>query len=390
MTTGTTAWAPPTETEQLLYEAREAREASASGVRGAELAVLSRAPLFLTLPRLHADTPGFRALPASVKDPETGKPSLPVFTAGMLPPWNPEWVHRSVTLAELAQEWPNDRWRLAVNPGSPCAITLEARRSHRQAWLRAAADTGGPRRGLLVTHTGGPLQGSLAHGLACGAHLSVHNSVAWNELGTTYFDYFRDAATLRGIWRVTNRAGFLDKLDALCNAMLCGREEAIALTARTGLTDRLGRSPSHEEWLDAVTRALLVRRADTETVEEVRATAGRIACYEERFRADGVLGAGERVDSLSAFDYGRIVAFVRMALGARLCAPQEAEQAVLTAGRLSRQRYASWGAFSAAYSLARVLAFDEDEFGQTYQESVAQHRILTQDQKSPCRSVPWS
>jgi hypothetical protein len=384
VTTGTTGWAPPTETEQLLYEAR------AVGGQKAELAVLSRARLFLPVGRLYADTPGSTTPLVPVKDPLTGQWGIAVFTAGMLAPWHPEWVHRSTTLAELAQAWPNDKWRLAVNPGTPCAISVEAKRSHRKAWLKTAAEAGGPPRGLLVTHSHGPSHGALAHGLACGAHLALHNSVAWNELGTTYFDYPTDIGTLRGTWRVTNRAQYLDKLATLYEAKLSGREEAIALSARAGLAGRLGRQPSEAEWLDDVTRTLMRRRADEETVEEVRDTAKRIACYEERFRADGVLGADERVDSLTAFDYGRIISFVRMGLGARLCDPQEAEQAVLRAGGLSRETYASWSAFSAAYCLARVLAFDEDGFGRTYQESVAQHRILTQDPNSPYRSVPWS
>ncbi|MER6997416.1 DUF1266 domain-containing protein [Streptomyces sp. NPDC000410] len=338
MTTASTGWVPPTETEQLLSAAGE------SGDPQAELAVLARARLFLPVGRLHADTPGSSAPLVPVKDPLSGKWSIAVFTAGMLPRWHPEWVHRSTTLAELARDWPNDKWRLAVNPGTPCATSIEATRSRRRTWQRVAEETGGTPRGLLVTHTGGPLSGALAHGLACGAHLSLHNSVAWNELGTTYLDYFDDARILRGTWRVTNRAQFQSKLTELLEARFSSDREAGQRSTR----------------------------------------------YEERFRADGVLGHGEPVDSLRAFDYGRIIMFVRIALGARLCDPREAEEAVLAAGRLSRETYASWSAFSAAYCLARVLAFDEDEFGRTYQESVAQHRILTQDPNSPYRSIPWS
>ncbi|MFF3456828.1 DUF1266 domain-containing protein [Streptomyces sp. NPDC002730] len=384
MTTRTTGWVPPTETEQLLYEAR------AAGAVEAELGVLARATLFLPVGRLYADTPGSTVPFVPAKDLQTGKWSISVHTAGMLPPWHPEWVHWSTTLAELAQIWPNDKWRLSVNTGTPCAVSLEAKRSHRQAWLKATSENGGPPRGLLVTHAGGPLQGALAHGLACGAHLSVHNSIAWNELGTTYFDYRRDVGTLRNTWKVTNRGQYLRTLAALYGAQLSGWEEAIALSARAGLAERLGRTPSGGEWLDAVIRSAVLRRADEETVEEVRRTAGRIARYEEQFRADGVLGADERVDSLNAFDYGRIIIFVRMGLGARLTDPGEAEEAVLKAGRLSRETYASWEAFSAAYSLARVLAFDNEEFGRTYQESVVQHRILTQAPQTPYRILPWS
>ncbi|MFI1397154.1 DUF1266 domain-containing protein [Streptomyces sp. NPDC020681] len=384
MTTRTTGWVPPTETERLLYEAR------AAGDEAAGIGVLSRAKLFLPTGRLYADTPGATAPFTPVKDPENGKWSVHVRTAGMLQPWHPDWVHLSVTLAELARVWPNASWRLAVNSGTPCAISLKAKPSHRQAWLKAGNESGGPPRGLLVAYAGGPSHGALAHGLACGAHLSLHNSVAWNELGTTYFDYRRDAASLREVWRVTNRAQYADKLEELYGARLCGWEEAIALNSRAALHEHLGRAPSEAEWQDALAKAPALHRADAETVAEVRWTAGRIARYEERFRADGILTAGERVDSLRAFDYGRIISFVRMGLGARLTEPGPAEEAVLAAGRLSRETYNSWEAFSAAYALARVLAFDDGEFGRTYQESVAQHRILTQDLKSPYRSLPWS
>ncbi len=384
MTTRTTGWVPPTETERLLYEA------GATGGVNAQLDVLSKATLFLPVGRLYADTPGCTMPFAPAKDPGTGAWSVSVRTAGLLPPWHPDWVQWSTTLAELARLWPNDKWRLAVNSGTPCAVSIGAKRSHRQAWLKAAEGSGGPQRGVLVTHRGGPPAGALAHGLACGAHLSVHNSIPWNELGTTCFDYRKDAGTLRGTWKVTNRAGYLETLAALYEARFCGREEAVALTTRSALAERLGRRPSEGEWLEAVAGTTALRRADEETVEEIRRTARRIARYEERFRADGILGAHERVDSLKAFDYGRIIVFVRMALGARLCHPGEAEEAVLAAGRLSRQEYAGWRQFSAAYALARVLAFDNDEFGQTYQESAVQHRILTQDPNSPYRNVPWS
>jgi hypothetical protein len=384
VTTGTTGWAPPTEIERLLYEARE-------GIGSEPLpAVLSRSRLFLTVGRLHADTPGSTALPAPVPDPLIGKRALPVSTAGMLPPWHPEWVQRSVTLAELARQWPDECRSLVVNPGTPCAVVLDARRSRRRTWAEAAVGPGGPPRGLLITDTTRPRHGALAHGLACGAHLSVHNSVAWNGLATTYLGYFEDARTLRDVWRVTNRARFLDTLESLRGARLCGKEEALVLGARSALARHLGRTPGQDEWLDSVARTLRARGAGPGAAAEAAATVRRIAGYEERFRVDGLLGDGERVDSLSAFDYGRIVVFARLALGARLCTPEEAEQAVLAAGRLSRESYGSWRAFSAAYALARVLMLDEGEFGPAYEVSVAQHRVLLNDPTSPYRSVPWS
>ncbi|MCS0637609.1 DUF1266 domain-containing protein [Streptomyces sp. LP05-1] len=365
-------------------------EASLGGDPAALPAALAGVRLFLPLDRLAADTPGFTAPLTPVRDPATGKRSIAVHTAGSLPPWHPEQVHRALTLGELADSWPGGRLRLAVNPGTPWAVSTGARPADRAGWRRAATATGGPPRGLLLTHAGQPRDGALAHGLGCGAHLSVHNSMAWNDLGATCFGYAEDAARLRRTWGVTHRAGFAEALAALHGARLCGREEALALTTRTALARRLGREPSPDEWQKETGRALDRRRAGADTRAELRTVVERITGYEAAFRRDGLLAAGERVDSLAAFDYGRVVCLVRLGLGARLCDPGRAEEAVLTAGRLSRETYGSWAAFSAAYALARVLAFDEGAFGLTYQESVAQHRVLTGDPASPFRSLPWS
>ncbi|NBM18005.1 DUF1266 domain-containing protein [Streptomyces sp. GC420] len=383
--TGATGWVPPTETERLLYEARMRDDWET------ELTVLSRTRLYLPIARLHADTPGFTAPLVPGKDPLSGKPAIHVFTPGMLPPWHPEWVHRYVTLTELAESWPNDKWRLSVNPGTPCATSLEAKPVYREAWQEIGAETGGPRRGVLITHLGGPLHGALAHGLACGAHLSVHNGVPWNQLGTTYFDYAGDVSQLRGTWHVTNRAQYHDKLTDLFEARFVDRHQEFALRARSGLAQRLGRVPSREEWLDTVTQALALRKAGDDTSARAREAVELTARCEERLRSDGVLGPGQHVDSLAAFDYGRAVAFVRLGLGSRLSDPYAAEQAVVRVGGLCRETYPSWEAFSAAYALARVIAYDDaDDAELKYQESVAQHRVLAQDPASPYRNLPWS
>lgn len=126
-------------------------------------------------------------------------------------------------------------------------------------------------------------------------------------------------------------------------------------------------------------------------MEEAGEWLRRIVRYEDRFRADGVLAADERIDTLAAFDYGRAVNVVRLALGARYCDPLEAEQAVLRIAELARQAYGSWTEFSLGYALTRLIHFDEDDdSGAKYQESLAQHRILTQDPTSPYRNIPWS
>jgi hypothetical protein len=386
VTTGTgTSCAPPTETEWLLHEAK-ARD---NGEAVHE--VLSRSRLYLLVARLHADTPGFTVPLPSQHDPVTGRTCVPVLTPGMLPPWHPDWVWRQTTLAELARTWPDNKWWLGVNLGTPYTTALAARPTHRKAWLKAEARSGGPRSGRLLTHSGGPLHGPVAHGLAVGAHLAVHNGLVWNRLGAAYEDYETDIARLRNPWGVGNRAGFQRTLDSLMATRLIGRTHEFALQTRRSLVRRLKRAPTRQEWSDSVARTLTQRRTSGSDMEEAEKSLRRIVQYENRFRADGVLAPDGRIDTLAAFDYGRAVNVVRLALGARYCDPHEAEQAVLRIGERVRQAYGSWAEFSLGYALARLILFDEDgNCGVKYQESLAHHRILTQDPISPYRNIPWS
>ncbi|WP_434599141.1 DUF1266 domain-containing protein [Streptomyces sp. A5-4] len=390
MNTGTeTGWAPPTETERLLYEAK---------VRGdgeAELDALAGSRLYVLLPRLDADTPGFVAPPRSQRDPASGRTCFPVLTPGLLPPWHPDWVFRQTTLAELARGWPDNGWWLGINLDTPIATAVPARPGHRKAWLAADARTGGPRSGRLITHGAGSLHGPLAHGLAVGAHLAVHNSLVWNQLGAAYQDYATDIAWLRRPWHVGNRVGYRQKLESLLATQLVGRTEEFVLRTRHNLAARLGRTPSYEEWSNSVTQAL-GRRVPSGSgggsdAEEALNSLRTIVRYEDRFRADGILAPTGRVDTLAAFDHGRAVNVVRMALGARYIDPDEAEHAVLRIGERARQAYGSWDAFSLGYALTRAIHFDEGDDSEVgYQETLAQHRILTRQPTSPYRNIPWS
>lgn len=389
------------------------------------LDVLSRGRLYVLVARLDADTPGFTAPLPLRRDDATGRNCVSVLTPGMLPPWHADWVFRETTLAELARTWPRNKWWLGINLGTPYATTVAARPAHRKEWLRADARSGGPPRGRLLTHSGGPLHGPVAHGLALGAHLAVHNGLVWNQLGAAYQDYGTDIARLRNPWGVVHRAGFRRTLDLLTATRLVGRTPEFVLQTRRTLAKRLKRTPTYQEWSDSVDPTPAQCRATgvsgmsgsgmsgsgvsgasgasgsggngpaegpgEEPGEGPRDWLRRIVTYEDRFRADGILAADARVDTLAAFDYGRAVNVVRLALGARYCDPHEAEQAVLRIGELARQAYGSWAEFSLGYALTRVIHCDADDNSEvTYQESLAQHRILTQDPAGPYRNIPWS
>ncbi|KIF76646.1 hypothetical protein QR77_27795 [Streptomyces sp. 150FB] len=387
MTTGTgTDRAAATEAERLLYEARM------SGDAQAVLGTLAGSRLYVGITRLDADTPGHTVPLPWRPGPVKGRRYVPVLTQGLLPPWDPELVFRQTTLAELARIWPDNKWWLGVGLGTPYETAVEARPKHRKTWLSAAERAGRPPSDVLVTHGGGALSGPLARGLALGAHLAVLNGLIWNQLGTVYEDYGSDIARMRSPWRVVNRATYSGVLSSLMAARLVGRTQEFVLRTRRALAIRLGRTPAPEEWTEEVTAALARRAADPSELAEAAEVMRRVRRYEDRFRADGVLAPGARVDTLVGFDLGRAVNVVRLALGARFCDPGEAERAVLRIGELAREAYGSWADFSLGYLLTRLIYFEEDEGSEEefYRRSLGAHRLLTEDPTSPYRTLPWS
>ncbi|GCD96881.1 DUF1266 domain-containing protein [Embleya hyalina] len=117
---------------------------------------------------------------------------------------------------------------------------------------------------------------------------------------------------------------------------------------------------------------------------------GRILRYEERFRADGLLAPDQVVTSVAAFDFARAVTMARWAVGAGYCTVAQAVPTIVEAGRLCRAVYASWEAFSAGYTLGRVLWFDADTYGRWYLETLATHHVLTRGRHSPWTTLPWT
>ncbi|MET7797015.1 DUF1266 domain-containing protein [Streptomyces decoyicus] len=373
----TPGWMPPTDTERRLYEA------TARGDWDGQIAAIAGEDLYLAAPQ-----PGQDPLPV-YDDPTAGGTCIPVLTRGMLPPWQPQQFFDRVSLEELAQDWPNDKWRLAVNPGTPCAAYLAASPAHRAAWMQRRAQAGVRPGGLLVTHFGGPLHGPVAQGLACGAPIAVHHSVPWNELGTAFLDHAADAQTLREQWSVTDPAGWQQRLDQLLGGQFVPAETETALRARArgrkadapdDTTDTAGTTGRQETGEAAGSAAA----GDAPAIPEL------VTRYEERFRTDGLLPADGQVVSLVALDHAHAVNLVRWGLGARLCAPQQAEQAVARAGAQAREVYGSWEEFAAGYALGRMLAFDNGWFGPQYAEAAHIHRVLTQDPSSPWRGLPFA
>lgn len=376
-------WIPPSETEQLLYEA---------GLRGdvaEQIRVLAGAELFIGAPKADVD-----ARPDNVYWPpqQAGKGLLvrPLLTRGMLPPWHPEWVFHQVTLRWVAEfTWRDPRLLLAVNGGTPGQLLLPTAPEHRAGWLRVYAEKerGSGDRFVALRH--GPLHGPLAFGLACGVHLAFGNGVPWNDVGSAYMGYTDELDTLRDSWGVTDHGGWRKELDALLDGRNSPPEPDFALRIREELRVARGTVPSPDEWRETAAGHAQDLGASPVTVRHIEELVRRILRYEARFRADGLLPPDGRVRKTVAYDYGRAVNLARWGLSARFCAPPEAEQAIVHAGALARSAYGSWQEYSTGYALGRVLRFDGEEYGPFHEQNVAAHRVLTEHEGSPWRNIPW-
>ncbi|MFG1708891.1 DUF1266 domain-containing protein [Nonomuraea sp. M3C6] len=373
--------------------------------------VLAGADLYHAMSRAWADSnPGWVQYRPAYWSPRPGPKSLAFFTDGMLPAPAPDPVYFTAGLGQLADDWPLDDEWLAINPGTPCEGFFPATAAHRHAWRWHAGRMSYPARNRLRTlRNGGPLHGPVAHGLACGALLCVHNASLWNAMGWHGTGYNHERRRLQEWWGITSREEWRRAEDTLLRAEMSSPVWAFVLGIRSTLARDFGGVVEVGHWRQVTSRALRHRAAEQGTTPDgVTSTAprndveteaqvagaqrliGRITRYEGRFRADGLLAESSFVRSVEAWDYGRASKMARWGLGARYCDLDEAERAVLRAGRLSRMSYRSWEEFSAAYILGRCLHFDEEEFGDWYGEMLNAHRILTTDPNSPWLNIPFT
>ncbi|WP_328299813.1 DUF1266 domain-containing protein [Streptomyces sp. NBC_00435] len=399
-------WTAPSAIERELYEAK------ARGDWPGYLDALARSELFLPQYRAQVD-----AEPTQARfHPTSDRSGLVVLTRGMLPAPDPHTVYLPRSLAWFANAWDSaDPPHLAVNPGSPVQAYLTTTPADRVRW-RAHWDAVAPVWGLAPgavhsLHTGGPLHGPVAHGLAVGAHLAVSNGEFWNAIAYHGNGYTRERERLRQSWGITTSEGWHEVLRGLLGAEMVSPVWEFALRVRRVLASDFAGPVDVEHWRHAAASTLRrsAERAaepqltpDGVTVTEPRPTAevegevagvqrliGRIARYEQRFRADGLLAEGDWVRSVEGWDYGRASQMARWGLGARYGTLAEAERGVLRAGQAARGAYRSWEEFSAGYALGRCLHFDEEEFGEWYAGTLATHLTLTTDPAGPWRNIPW-
>lgn len=378
-----TAWQAATEVERQLHEAAH------RGDRKDYLRVLAGADLFLYVAKGSVDAG--RAPSWTTCQDASGRWCVAVRTVGERPPRRAESVALRCSLHALARAWPDRRFALLVNPGTPTEMRLPAGFLGRRAWKRATAGQASQdgRTARLLTTSAGPVRGPLARALACGAHLSVTNGVLWNDLGDVYDDYEQDTELLRRLWGTTTARDWQEQVDALLEARNSPPEPEFVLGVRRELAEYAGGPVTAEIWRRACSEVLRELDAPARAERAVGTLIGRILRYEARFRADGLLPPDGTVRSAEAYDYGRAVNFARWGLSARLCPGHAAREAVLRAGELSAERYASWADFSAGYALGRVLRFDTEEFGEWYTDVLTAHRTLLSRPDSPWVTLPW-
>ncbi|MGW7200715.1 DUF1266 domain-containing protein [Streptomyces chryseus] len=376
------SWAAPSETERLLHEA---------GMRGdlaGQLRVLAGAELYIGAPKAEVDAAPERITWRSHWNP-AGWSCKPVLTRGMLPPWHPEWVFHGVSLQWISKfDWDPSEL-LAVNGGTPAQVLLAANPQDRKAWRQYCVPSDQPDGARLIGLRHGALQGPLAYGLACGVHLAIVNDVPWNEVGTVYHEYSNEISFLREIWGITERSQWQAQLHYLLDARNSPPEPDFTLRVREGLRAGLGELPTADLWRETAAGHAQDLGAGQAKVKDIEDLVRRIVRYEARFRADGLLPPDGRVTTTVAYDYGRAVNLARWGLSARFCHPHEAEQAIVHAGALSKSAYHSWQDFSAAYALGRVLRFDDEKYGKWYEQNLVAHRLLTENEGSPWRNIPW-
>jgi Protein of unknown function (DUF1266) len=366
--------APPSEVENALAAAR------ARGDWDGYVRVLLGADVFAYVSRQAADWQGPDAdYPLYDAPPGAGWGAKchVVHTRGELLAPRPDMVPLMVALPAESAKSSVGVW---VNPGTSSEAYFPGTNDLLRHWKRLAKEVSarpgpGPDDALVTKYTG-PLHGPLAHALACGAHLAVHRRVFWNELGDVYDDYPADIAALRDTWGVTDRQSWQAVLARLLDGQGSPPRLEFVLSTRPGAHADQG------AWAQAAVTELRSRGGDEAEAAAVHALTGQILGIEARFRADGVLRPDGFVTSAVGYDYGRAVNVARWGLGARYAAPQEAEQAVLRAGELCRERYASWEEFSAGYALGCVLDIGPES-------AVVPHRILLGDPGSPWRNIPF-
>nr|WP_243275099.1 DUF1266 domain-containing protein [Streptomyces albus] len=247
---------------------------------------------------------------------------------------------------------------------------------------------------LRSARSGGETDPAVLRGLACGAHLMYANGARWNRVADPRPAPAWERTRLRSSWGVTSPDEWQEMVQRLLDGQVSTPGWDAAMGARAALLVHSRGAPVTERaWNDAVGRWLVDRLGPHHpelpgATADLREVVRRVPRYEERFRADGLLGPTAHVRRTLAWDLGRAANMACWGVDAGFGDAGRAREALRVVGEAAAEEYASWADFSLGYVLGRCLHFDEDGFGSWYREVRDSHRLLTTRPDSPWARVP--
>lgn len=383
----TTSWRAPSVEEQELWDAQQRDD------KNAYLAAMARTDVFVARPIDPKVKSGFRKDPNYLTVRRGLRPALIVSTRGVLPDQPPEgayWDDRMFPqwVQKLAAG-PHASSHLLINTGTPLERDLTV--AEAAAWMDH-----NPRRVLYMSDLNGtvrtlanePVEGPLALGLACNAHLSVTNARPWNTLDRPFVRYKENLSGMRQLWLIDGPVSWQNKIDKMLDRekFPWPADHVFSIRTETGAGLKPGGDLDADtaELCDAVTAWGKAIQIDGAALDDLVDIARWIVRIEAWMRRDEVLPEGGIVATQAVFHWARCVNTAREGYACGYCDRGAAEQIVEQAGRLCARTYGSWGELSAAYIIGRVLQMGRQGTAeQLYTQSLTRHRVLTRDPASP-------
>jgi hypothetical protein len=379
-------WVAPSAEEQELWIAQQRED------KQAYIAALARTDVFVARPLDANGKSGFR------KDPEYAtvrrglKQMLPVYTRGVMPDHAPDGAYWD---NQMFPQWVKDLARqrsstqLLVNAGTPLQRDLTV--GEAAAWVNRNPQRvlyWNDLRGTVRTLMNEPVDGELARGLACNAHLSVMNARPWNTMGHPFMDYKMDRDLMKTLWLIDGAVDWQNKIDKLLDREKHPWPADLVFGIRMEREAGVKPSGDLDEDTAVLTEAVDAWCRDQYVGESMRLDMADIARWIPRIEAwmrrDGLLPADEIVQTQAVFHWARCINMAREGLACRYGERTAAEQIVVHAGRLCARTYADWEQLSRAYIIGRVIQMGREGKAETlYAQSLHQHRLLMQSPFSP-------
>jgi len=372
-------WIAPSAEEQELWNAQQRAD------REAYVAALAGTDVFVPRPIEGKDSKPYATARRGLHI------VLPVYTRGVLPDRPPKgayWDNRMFPqwVRDLAEQ--RAARQLLINAGTPLERELNVGRA--ASWVKQNPQRVkhlSDLRGRIRTLFNEPLDGDLARGLACNAHLSVMNAVPWNTMSHPYVEYKAERDSLKALWLIDCAVDWQNKSDRLLD-----REQhpwpadlVFAIRMDQGTHQSTGDVSTDTANLSEAVDSWCEHRGIGATMRSDMADISQwIPRIESWMRRDDLLPPDGIVKTQSVFHWARCINMARQGIACAYCDRTTAEQIIEHAGRLCARTYPDWRELSAAYIIGRVLQMGRDGTAETlYAQSLAQHARLMQDPASP-------